>query len=98
MEGNYKITRKLQLESTLGLSVLSLGFHNVDRDVSDESSVKPLTIINALDLPFSLGVRFYIFNKLSVRFSYKFELVRIRAWEDLLSAGDYAIAGLSYNF
>ena len=30
MEGNYKISRKLQLESSVGLSVLSLGFHNID--------------------------------------------------------------------
>ena len=98
MEGNYKISRKLQLESSVGLSVLSLGFHNIDNDISNESMVKPLLFTSALDLPFSLGARYYLLKKLSVQFDYKFEFARITAWEDLLSAGDYVVAGLTYNF
>ena len=98
MEGNYSISRNIQLESSLGVSVLSLGIHNVDSEVSNESSVKPLTVINGFELPFNLGIHYSVFRKLSVQFGYHFELIRISAWDDLLSAGDYATAGISYNF
>jgi hypothetical protein len=94
----YPLKHNFQLESSLSLTVLSLGFRMVDVEEDDQSLVKPLTLFSGLNSSFDLGARYYIFNRLSVKLAYKFELTRISAWDPLLSASDNVIIGLTYRF
>jgi len=94
----YLINKKLQLESSLNLTVLTLGWRMVDSEEDDQPPVKPLTLFSGLNSSFDLGARYYIFNKLSVKLAYKFEFTRISAWEPLLSASDNLVIGLTYKF
>lgn len=94
----YPFKHNFQLESSLSLTVLSLGFRMVDSEEDDQSLVKPLTLFSGLNSSFDLGARYYLFNRLSVKLAYKFELTRISAWDPLLSASDNLIIGLTYKF
>ena len=94
----YPLKHNFQLESSLSLTVLSLGFHIVDSDEDDQPPVKPLTLFSGLNSSIDLGARYYLFNRLSVKLTYKFELTRISPWEPLLSASDNVIIGLTYKF
>ena len=92
------LKRNFQLESSLNLTALSLGFRMVDSEEDNQSPVKPLTLFSGLNSSFDLGARYYLFNRLSVKLAYKFELTRISAWDPLLSASDNLIIGLTYKF
>ncbi len=94
----YPLGRNFQVESSLSLTVLSLGFRMVDSEEDNQSPVKPLTLFSGLNSSFDLGARYYLFNQLSVKIAYKFELTRISAWDPLLSASDNVIIGLTYKF
>jgi len=98
INGIYPLRHNLQLESSLRLTVLSLGFRMVDNEEDDQSAVKILTLFSGLNSAFDLGARYYLFNRLSVKLAYKFELTRISAWDPLLSASDNLIIGLTYSF
>ncbi len=94
----YPLSDKFQLESTVYLSVLSLGFRMIEFGSSDETAIKLLTSFTGLNSYFNLGVRYYIIERLSVRLYYKFEYMRISAWAPVHSASDNLILGLSYRF
>ena len=94
----YSLNQNFQFESSLRSTVLSLGWRMVDSEEDDQSPVKPLTLFSGLNCSFNLGARYYIFNRLSVIITYKFELTRISAWDPLLSASDNVIIGLTYRF
>ena len=98
LNGIYPLRHHLQLESSLRLTVLSLGFRRVDNEEDDQSAVKLLTLFSGLNSSFDLGVRYYLLDRLSVKLAYKFELTRISAWDPLLSASDNLIIGLTYRF
>lgn len=94
----YPLKRNFQLEFSLSLTALSLGWRMVDTEEDDQSPVKLLTLFSGLNSSFDLGARYYLFNRLSVKLAYKFELARISAWDPLLSASDNLIIGLTYKF
>lgn len=94
----YPLKRTFQLESSLSLTVLSLGFRMVDSEEDNQSPANLLTLFSGLNSSFELGARYYLFNRLSVKLAYKFELTRISAWDPLLSASDNLIIGLTYKF
>ena len=94
----YPLSRNFQLESSLHLTVLSLGLRMIDIGESDQSFIKPLSLFSGLNSSFKLSVRYYIIQRLSVKFYYKFELMHISAWDPLLSASDNLGIGLTYRF
>ena len=94
----YPLKRNFQLESSLSLTVLSLGIRMVDTEEDNQSPGKPLTLFSGLNSSFDLGARYYLFNRLSVKLAYKFELTRISAWDSLLSASDNLVIRLTYKF
>jgi hypothetical protein len=98
VEAIYPIKSEFHLESSLRLTVLSLGFHLVDNEEDDQSAVKLLTLFSGLNSSIDLGVRYYLLDRLSVKLAYKFELTRFSAWDPLLSASDNLIIGLTYSF
>jgi hypothetical protein len=94
----YKLWNDFNLEGTLDLNVLSLGFRMVDTEENDESPAKILTLISANNVVFTLGPRYYFLNNLSLKAAYLFHLTRIDSWEPLLSASDNVVFTLTYGF
>ena len=80
------------------MSVLSLGFRSVDNEEDDKTPAKLLTLFSGLNSSFDLGIRYYVFDKISIKAGYKFELSRISAWNPLISTSDNLLIGLTYNF
>jgi len=98
VEGIYPLSSGFLLESSLRLTVVSLGLRMVDSEEDDQSPAKLLTLFSGLNSSFDLGVRHYLADRLSVKLAYKFELTRISTWDPLLSASDNLIIGLTYSF
>jgi len=94
----YELWNDFNIEGTLDLNVLSLGFRMVDMEETDESPAKILTLISANNIMFTLGPRYYLFDNLSVKAIYLFHLTRIDSWEPLLSASDNVVFTLTYGF
>jgi hypothetical protein len=94
----YPLSDRFSLESSLQFTVLSVGQRTVDKEEEDQSEVKPLTLASGLNGSFDLGVRFDLVNWLSMGLSYRFELTRITAWEDVLSVSNSAVFGLYFRF
>jgi hypothetical protein len=94
----YKLWDNFNIESSLGFSFLSLGFRMVDSEEEDVSPVKILTLFSGTNLVFKLGPRYYLFDNLSLKAAYLFQLTRISSWEPLLAASDNVIFTLTYGF
>jgi hypothetical protein len=94
----YPVYKRFHVESSLNLSLLSLGLRMVDSEESNESPVKLLTLFTGLNSLFRFGVRYYLFNHLSAQLAYEFGYVRISAWESLYAASDNMVFGLNYRF
>lgn len=97
-EAFYTLCRKLQLESSLNLSVLSFSFRQVDSEENDESPAKLLTLFKGLNGNFDLGARYFILKNLSIKAGYKFQLINISVWEPLTTAEDNIKVGLTFRF
>jgi hypothetical protein len=96
-EALYPIGRRFQLESSLQLSVLSLGLRIVDLEEEDESIAKLLTLFSGLYSSIDLGARYHLSDGLSVKLGYDFELTNISAWKPLVSANDLLTLGLTFK-
>lgn len=94
----YPLNQNFQVESSLKMSLLSLGFRMVDSEEDNQSPVKPFSSFSGLNASLNFGIRYYLFKPLSMQVAYKFEFTRISAWEPLLSASDNLIIGLNYRF
>ena len=94
----YPLNQSFQLESSLRSTVLSLGWRMVDSEEDDQSPVNPLTLFSGLNCSINLGARYHIFNRISIKLAYRFELTHISAWDPLLSTSNNAIIGLTFRF
>ena len=92
------ISKTLQTELSLRLSLLSLGFRSVDEEEDDEDPAKLLTIISGTNAAMDIGARYRLIDRLSLKLSYRAELARISGWETVLSASDNIIAGITFSF
>lgn len=97
-EGICRIRSGLYAESSVRLTLLSVGVRMVDNEEDNQSPVSLLTPFSGINASFDLGARYYILKRLSVRLAYRFEVTRISKWTPLLSASDILIAGLTYQF
>ncbi|MBE0638277.1 MAG: hypothetical protein IH598_07145 [Bacteroidales bacterium] len=86
------------IESSLRLSLLSLAFRMVDSEENDQSPVKLVTLFSGVNASFNAGVRYHVFQTLSISAGYRFELCRIGPWEPLISASNNLLIGLSLDF
>jgi hypothetical protein len=98
VNGIYPVRNNLQLESSINLTILSLGFRLVDTEENDDSATKFLNTSSGLNSAFELRVRYSIARRLSVTLAYEFEMTRVSAWDSLLSASDNLVIGLTYGF
>jgi len=94
----YPIRNNLQAESSLSLSMLSLGFRMVDSEEEDVSPVKLLTLLSGTNAWFRLGIRYHLIDNFSLKLGYKLHLTRISSWDPLLSASDNLIVTVAYKF
>lgn len=96
------IRHSLQIEGSIGLSLLSLGVRMIDIEAAKEdeevSLLKLLTAFSGTNASSSLGFRFFLFKKFSIKFAYKMQLTRISSWDHLIAASDNVIATLTYQF
>jgi len=70
----------------------------VDSVDDEQSGAKPLTFASGLNGSFNLGMHYNLFSWLSMGLSYRFELTRIMAWEDMLSVTNSAVLGMYFRF
>jgi hypothetical protein len=94
----YPISGKVAVVSNLQLTVLSIGMRAVDAEEDDQAGTKLLTPVSGWNTSFDLGIGYDPLKWLSLGIHYRFDLVRITAWEDLLFAGNSAIMTLHINF
>lgn len=94
----YKLWDDLNLESSLGFSMISLGFRMIDEEETEEKPVKVLSLFSGLNMVFKFGPRYYFSDNLSVSASYLFHLTRVTSWEQLLTASDNVVLSLTYGF
>ena len=94
----YPISDRFSMKSSLQFSVISLGIRTVDSVDDEQSGTKPLTFASGLNGSFNLGMHYNLFSWLSMGLSYRFELTRITAWEDMLSVTNSAVLGMYFRF
>lgn len=94
----YPIRKDLQVEGSLCLSVLSLGFRMVDNEEEDVSPVKLLTLLSGTNASFGLGTRYNLFGNFSLKLAYELHVTRISSWDPLLSASDNLFVTVAYRF
>ena len=98
LEGICPIHETLQIESSLGLSMLSLGFRMVDSEEEDVSPARLLTLFSGTNAGFGLGLRYIPTHKLSLKLAYKLQITRISSWDPLLAASDNFVLFMTYHF
>lgn len=96
------ITNKFSIESSIRTNIFSLGIrmplvNEVDGAENDKSRFKLLTLFKAINSSFDLGVRYYLFNNLSMKAAYRFQYTNISVWEKLVSASDHLLLSFTYE-
>jgi hypothetical protein len=91
------ICQSLQVEASLGFSLLSLGFRMVDFEEEDVSPAKLLTLFSGANISAGLGARYFLTDDLSVKLAYRFHMTRISSWNPLLSVSDNVIVTLTHG-
>ncbi len=96
------IRKKLQLESSLQVNAFSVVIRMpelMDKgiDKKEDASLKLLTPFKGLNSQMNVGIRYYLFDKLSLKLWYEFHLTRISSWQYLLLANNNAIFTVTYH-
>ena len=86
------------MKSSLQFTLLSLGMRSTDSEEEPESGAKAITLASGLNGSFDLGMCYDLMKWLSLGLSYRFEITRITAWEDILSASNGVFVGLYFRF
>lgn len=92
------LRNNLQVEASTRLSIVSVGLRSVDDEEQGESEIKLLTLLSGLNATNGLGVRYYLFENVSLRASYRFQLTKISAWDSLLASGDHVNLMFTYGW
>ena len=93
---------RIVAESGVRTNIFSLGIrmplvNDVDGAENDQSRLKLLTALTAINVHFDAGVRYFLFQDLSLKAAYRFQLTDIVVWEKLISSSDHFILSLSYG-
>jgi len=95
---------RIQIESSIYLSLLSLGIRTPkivvpkENTEEEESVAKLLTPFSGMNSIIDVGTRYYFNESFSLKVTYKFQSTRIRSWDPLFSVSDNVIFTLSYHF
>lgn len=93
---------RLQLESSIQINAFSVVVRmpqiiNVHNGSSNDSRLKLLTPFSSLNTQMNVGVRYCVFETLSLKLRYEFHVTRVTSWEFLLAASDDAIVSVNYH-
>jgi len=94
----FKVTEKISAESALHMSLASIGSKAFQSYKHDEPESKLLLVPKALNTDIGIGLRYYLFNSLSVRMFYKLQVFRINEWDPVISSSNNLIFSLTYHF
>jgi hypothetical protein len=97
-EAHWMWTSDLRVRAAVQLTLLSLGFHSVNSNVSDQSSSKSLLPFRGLDAAAEIGVRYAVTNALYGSAAYRLDVTRVSEWDYFMSATDNLIVTVSYAF
>jgi len=94
----YPLSKRFSMESSLQLTLISLGLRTVDSEEEDEAGVKLLSPFSGINASWHLGINYAPVEWLSLGVAYRYSLTRVTAWEDLLVAGNTGWATLQFRF
>ena len=97
-DGIYPLSGKLALESALRLNLLTLGQRTVDSEEDNQPGTRLLYPLNGLHLMVELGAGYDLINWLSLGISYRFELIRATAWDEVLTAANGLFLEIQVHF
>lgn len=97
-DGIYPLSGKLALKSSLRLNLLSLGQRTVDSEEDNQPRSRLLYPLNGLHVVFELGTGYDLLNWLSMGLSYRFELIRVTPWDEVLTAANGVLIELQVHF
>jgi hypothetical protein len=80
------------------LSLLSIGSKSLDDNRHDIKLPKLFTPFSALNTKFSLSVRYFIIDSVSIKGVYNLGIYQIKAWDPFLASNNFLIASFAYHF
>ena len=99
LEFIYQFNTKLLMESFLHLNLISFCIKdNDEQKYGDESSPTLISVLTATKFDYTLAVRYYLFNNVSISLGYRFDLSRIDKWDPYIAASNNFITSLNYEF
>ena len=94
----YPINNKIWAIGTIKTNLISVGLRMVDFAGDDEEPLRFLTPLSASNTMISAGIQYSVSEKIPIRLSYKFQLLRLTEWDPILSASDNFTVELKYKF
>jgi hypothetical protein len=93
------VNKKLRIEGLMRSNLLSFSGKDYDeRKYENEPGPTLLTVFTATKFDFDLSVRYYIVNRVSTAFRYRFDLLRIHKWDPYIASSNNLIISLNYTF
>ncbi len=95
----YRFNNKLLVESFLRLNLIAFCIKdNDEQKYGDESSPTLTSVFTATKFDYTLSVRYYLFNNISISLGYRFDFSRIAKWDPYISASNNFLTSLNYEF
>ena len=90
---------KLIVESFLRLNLISFSVkENDEQKYGDESNPTLVSVLTATKLDFTLSVRYYLVDHVSISLGYRFDFSRIDKWDPYIAASNNFFTSLNYEF
>lgn len=88
----YRVNKKINIEAFLRSNLFSFSSKAMDnQEQSNDLGSTLLSVFTASKSDLDLSVRYYLFNRISLSLSYKFDLSRINKWDPYIAASDNII-------
>jgi len=97
-EAFWPWSTRLEVRAAAHLTLLSMGFHSINSNYSNDSRTKMLTAFNGVDADGEIGIFYSITESFGGSAGYRFNVTRVSAWDFFISANDNFIVSLSYGF
>ncbi len=91
------VNKNWQLEGDIYSSLLSLGGKFIDPQNNNTSMIKILTVFTGMSSVVEAAARYNLMKSISLRAGYRLSVVRITAWDYLISAKDDFNLSLTYS-
>lgn len=92
------LNNNFQLSGELSTSLISLGGKFIDPRDKQNSMIKLLTVLSGMRLSSQYSINYKISDFLSTGAGYRFNIVRISAWDSLLFSSDNFFLSITMDF